>query len=50
MQDTDGTVMLTEFKCPILTLTPDIFFVSPSHIIKPVSTVHIIMFKYMSYD
>ena len=37
----DGTVMLTEFNCPILTLTPHLFLVSPSHICKPVSIVHI---------
>ena len=39
--DVDGTVMLTEFKCPVFTLSPNIYVVNPSHIRKPVSIVHV---------
>ena len=37
----DGSALLTEFDCPILNLTSELFHVSPFNIFKPVSIIHI---------
>ena len=41
MTDMNGTVMLTEFECPILSLEPTLFFVESYHVCKPISVVHV---------
>ena len=37
---TDGTALTNEFDCPLLTLTSDVYCITPSLVCRPVSIVH----------
>ncbi|XP_019859712.1 PREDICTED: uncharacterized protein LOC109587945 [Amphimedon queenslandica] len=39
--NSDGTVSLTEFDCPILILTNNVFFIATSYLHSPISVAHI---------